>query len=95
MSTTPAIERPSPPLQPGQAAVKKKGSPLRRYLVAGVLVWLPIIATLWVVTFLFHLADKTLLLLPLPPGHAVRRPGDRGRDCVRALHLLSFCSRPL
>ena len=58
-----------PPLQPGQAAPKKKGSPLRRYLVAGVLVWLPIIATLWVVTFLFHLADKSLLLFPLPPGY--------------------------
>ena len=67
--STPAIERPGQALQPGQAAAKKKGSPLRRYLVAGVLVWLPIVATLWVVTFLFHLADKTLLLFPLPPGY--------------------------
>ena len=33
------------------------------------LVWLPIIATLWVVTFLFRLADRTLLLFPLPPGY--------------------------
>jgi uncharacterized membrane protein len=69
LSTTPAIERPGQPLQPGQGVSKKKGSSLRRYLVAGVLVWLPIIATLWVVTFLFHLADKTLLLFPLPPGY--------------------------
>jgi uncharacterized membrane protein len=69
LSTTPALQRPGPPLQPGQAAPKKKGSPLRRYLVAGVLVWLPIIATLWVVTFLFSLADRTLLLLPLPSGY--------------------------
>ncbi|MHB8816978.1 MAG: hypothetical protein ACYDAE_27455, partial [Steroidobacteraceae bacterium] len=60
--STPAIDRPGSALQPGQAGPKKKGSPLRRYLVAGVLVWLPIIATLWVVTFLFHLADRTLLL---------------------------------
>ena len=67
--STPAIDRPGPALQPGQAGPKKKGSPLRRYLVAGVLVWLPIIATLWVVTFLFHLADKTLLLFPLPAGY--------------------------
>lgn len=67
--STPAIDRPAPALQPGQAGPKKKGSPLRRYLVAGVLVWLPIIATLWVVSFLFHLADETLLLLPLPPGY--------------------------
>ncbi|HEV2270495.1 MAG TPA: DUF502 domain-containing protein [Steroidobacteraceae bacterium] len=70
--TTPAIQKPGPALQPGQAAPKKKGSPLRRALVAGVLVWLPIIATLWVVSFLFHLADDTLLLLPLPPGYQPR-----------------------
>lgn len=67
--STPAAQRPVPAVQPGPGAAKKKGSPLRRYLVAGVLVWLPIIATLWVVTFLFHLADKTLLLFPLPPGY--------------------------
>jgi uncharacterized membrane protein len=77
----PASERPSQPLPPspalppsqalvpGQVAPRKKGSPLRRYLVAGVLVWLPIVATLWVVTFLFRLADRTLLLLPLPSGY--------------------------
>ena len=37
---------------------------LRRYLVAGVLVWLPILATVWVVTFLLHIMDRTLVLLP-------------------------------
>jgi len=37
---------------------------LRRYLVAGVLVWLPILATVWVVNFLLHIMDRTLLLLP-------------------------------
>jgi len=37
---------------------------LRRYLVAGVLVWLPILATIWVVTFFMHLMDRTLLLVP-------------------------------
>ncbi|MGH8211535.1 MAG: DUF502 domain-containing protein [Steroidobacteraceae bacterium] len=37
---------------------------LRRYLVAGVLVWLPILVTIWVVTFLLHIMDQTLLLLP-------------------------------
>jgi uncharacterized membrane protein len=37
---------------------------LRRYLVAGVLVWLPILATLWVVTSLLRIMDRTLLLLP-------------------------------
>jgi uncharacterized membrane protein len=37
---------------------------LRRYLVAGVLVWLPIVATIWVVSFMLRLMDSTLLLLP-------------------------------
>jgi len=37
---------------------------LRRYMVAGVLVWLPILATIWVVTFMLHIMDRTLLLLP-------------------------------
>jgi uncharacterized membrane protein len=37
---------------------------LRRYLVAGVLIWLPILATVWVVSFFIHIMDETLLLLP-------------------------------
>ena len=49
-------------------AQKPEGTPrkwaLRRYLVAGVLVWLPILATIWVVNFMLHLMDRTLLLLP-------------------------------
>jgi uncharacterized membrane protein len=46
--------------------VPKRKRGLRRYLVAGVLVWLPILATLWVVRFLVQLMDGTLLLLPEP-----------------------------
>ena len=67
--SNPAVQGPVPAFQPGQSAPKKKGSPLRRYLMAGVLVWLPIIATLWVVTFLFRLADKWLVLVPLPAAY--------------------------
>jgi uncharacterized membrane protein len=37
---------------------------LRRYLVAGMLVWLPILATVWVVRFIVQLMDQTLLFLP-------------------------------
>jgi uncharacterized membrane protein len=37
---------------------------LRRYMVAGILVWLPILATIWVVSFMLHIMDRTLLLLP-------------------------------
>jgi len=34
-------------------------------MVAGVLVWLPIVATIWVVSFMLHIMDRTLLLLPV------------------------------
>ncbi|HVY82895.1 MAG TPA: DUF502 domain-containing protein [Steroidobacteraceae bacterium] len=37
---------------------------LRRYLVAGVLVWLPILASLWVISFIVGMTDRILLLLP-------------------------------
>lgn len=46
-------------VKPGKRAVS-----LRRLLVAGVLVWLPIIATIWVVDFFMTLMDGTLVLLP-------------------------------
>jgi uncharacterized membrane protein len=42
----------------------RKWVSLRRYMVAGVLVWLPILATIWVVSFMLHIMDRTLLLLP-------------------------------
>jgi len=50
-------------VNPGGGPGTKRKS-LRRYLVAGVLVWLPILATVWVVTFIVGLMDRTLLLLP-------------------------------
>ncbi len=37
---------------------------LRRYLIAGVLVWLPVLATVWVLGFIIDLMDRTLWLLP-------------------------------
>ena len=42
----------------------RKKRTLRRYLVAGVLVWLPILATVWLVSFMLRIMDRTLLLLP-------------------------------
>jgi uncharacterized membrane protein len=44
--------------------VGKRSVSLRRLLVAGILVWLPIIATIWVISFVVTLMDRTLLLLP-------------------------------
>jgi uncharacterized membrane protein len=37
---------------------------LRRYFVAGLLVWIPLGITLWVLTLLVDMMDKSLLLLP-------------------------------
>jgi uncharacterized membrane protein len=49
------MDKPTPP---------KRTWSLRRYLVAGVLVWLPILATLWVITFIVGLMDSILTWLP-------------------------------
>lgn len=37
---------------------------LRRYLISGLLIWLPIIATVLVIRFILELMDRTLVLLP-------------------------------
>ena len=37
---------------------------LRRYLIAGLLVWLPVVATVLILKFLIDVVDQTLLLLP-------------------------------
>jgi uncharacterized membrane protein len=49
---------------PQRAPPAKRGWSLRRYLVAGMLVWLPFLATVWVVTFIMDVMDRTLVLLP-------------------------------
>ena len=50
--------------EPRAAKAGKRFVSLRRLLVAGILVWLPIIATIWVVSFVVTLMDRTLVLLP-------------------------------
>ncbi|MEK7759140.1 MAG: hypothetical protein AAB304_06020, partial [Pseudomonadota bacterium] len=37
---------------------------LRRYLIAGLLVWLPIVVTVLILKFLIDVVDRTLLLMP-------------------------------
>src|ERR1043165_7611267 len=39
-------------------------STLRRYFVAGLLVWIPLVITMWVLKLLVDLMDQSLLLLP-------------------------------
>jgi uncharacterized membrane protein len=50
--------------EPRPAKPSKRPVSLRRLLVAGMLVWLPIIATIWVVSFFVTLMDRTLVLIP-------------------------------
>jgi uncharacterized membrane protein len=50
--------------EPRAVKGSKRPVSLRRLLVAGTLVWLPIIATIWVITFFVDLMDRTLVLLP-------------------------------
>jgi uncharacterized membrane protein len=37
---------------------------IRRYLISGLLIWLPIIATIWLFRVVLDLMDRSLLLLP-------------------------------
>jgi uncharacterized membrane protein len=50
----------APPQEPGRARK------LRNYLIAGLLIWLPIMITVWVVRFLTGILDQSLLLIPPP-----------------------------
>jgi uncharacterized membrane protein len=38
---------------------------LRNYLIAGLLIWIPVMVTVWVIRFLSGILDQSLLLLPL------------------------------
>ncbi len=38
---------------------------MRKYLLAGVLVWIPVVITIWVLKLLVDTMDQTLLLLPI------------------------------
>ena len=56
-------------MTPGEGSAKRVDAAprkwnVRRYLVAGVLVWLPILATVWVVSTMLRIMDYTLAWLP-------------------------------
>ena len=48
------------PPEPGRARR------LRNYMIAGLLIWLPIMITVWVVRFLSGILDQSLVLIPPP-----------------------------
>ena len=55
-----------PVLDPGNADGRHPARTLRNYLIAGLLVWIPIMVTVWVVRFLSGILDQSLVLLPPP-----------------------------
>ena len=42
-----------------------KSALFKRYLIAGLLIWVPVMITIWVLSLLVGIMDQTLLLLPL------------------------------
>jgi uncharacterized membrane protein len=55
-----------PVIRPGGAEPRERhqARTLRNYLIAGLLVWIPIMVTVWVVRFLSGILDSSLVLLP-------------------------------
>jgi uncharacterized membrane protein len=57
----------SPSTPPATESRKRSGArKLRNYLVGGLLIWIPIMVTVWVVRFLSGILDQSLVLLPPP-----------------------------
>lgn len=56
-----------PPVPAATDAPKRsRAKALRNYLVGGLLIWIPIMVTVWVVRFLAGILDQSLLLVPPP-----------------------------
>lgn len=49
---------------PGEPKARHPARSVRNYLIAGLLVWMPIMVTVWVVRFLSGILDNSLVLLP-------------------------------
>jgi uncharacterized membrane protein len=52
--------------QPSETRERSRARALRNYLIGGLLIWVPIMITVWVVRFLSGILDQSLLLLPPP-----------------------------
>lgn len=55
--------RPARFFYPSRVAMPPK-SPIRRYFITGLLIWVPVVITVWVLNLLVGTMDQTLLLLP-------------------------------
>ncbi len=65
----PATDHP-PETQPGPEPQDKRNRhparAIRNYLVAGLLIWIPIVITVWVIRFIAGILDQSLVLIPRP-----------------------------
>jgi uncharacterized membrane protein len=52
-----------PPAQPALGLFVCRGR-LRKYLITGLLIWIPLVITIWVLKLIVETLDQTLLLLP-------------------------------
>src|SRR5687768_13953017 len=63
-----ATPRAKPRLRERDSAGRERGralmATLRRYFVAGLLVWIPLVITLWVLKLIVDVMDQSLLLIP-------------------------------
>jgi len=51
---------------PTETRERSRAKALRNYLIGGLLIWIPIMVTVWVVRFLAGILDQSLLLVPPP-----------------------------
>jgi uncharacterized membrane protein len=54
----------TPPDDEGERPVRHPARTVRNYLIAGLLIWIPIMVTVWVVRFVARILDQSLLLVP-------------------------------
>jgi len=59
-------ERPLDETQTLETPEPGRARRIRNYLIAGLLIWLPIMITVWVVRFLSGILDQSLVLIPPP-----------------------------
>lgn len=52
-------------MAPNPAEGGKIGKALKKYMLTGILVWLPLIVTAWVITYIVNAADQLIAWLPL------------------------------
>ena len=49
---------------------------MKKYFITGLLIWIPIVVTIWVLKFIFDFLDQSLLLLPVAiAGWPAAAPG--------------------